>query len=532
MKKFISVMLAAIMVFALSAPAAAVSETQADYPTIYIRGAKATKIYNADGSLAIKPDSTDIGAYIEAEAGPVLEDFGKAVATGEYSQWIDSLAATMGYLYDEWTINGDGEPANGSYTKADQLNANVAKKTNNFGATDYVFEYDWRLNLMETADKLDEYIERVLEVTGAKKVNIFARCLGTQPAMAYLYESYNGEYGHDFRVANVAFDTPSTLGYITLGALLSNSISLNPDSIDKFVSYFLENKGLFENSEMNDLAAVFVSIFNQLQVLGFGTDVIAKVLEDCGDELISKLALACYGGYPAYYSMVSDKYYDKAINTVFYTDELQAEYSGFIEDTREYHYALNSVNEETGLTGAEQLLLDLQKKGVNTAVFAKYGSMQFPLFEGCEITGDMRGTATELSLGAVAAKIDEKLPEEYLAAAEANGTAKYISPDRQIDASTCLFPDTTWFIKNIAHDNFPASVNAIALEFFRSNGTVTVWSSEADHTQYMDYSTGTLTELVVKNPDNEDNTWASDWMEILRNFIKSILDFFKNLFTF
>lgn len=532
MKKLISLLLVSVMLFAFAAPAFAASETQADYPTIYIRGAKATTIYNADGTPAVRPDSTDIMAYIEAEAGPVLEDFAKAVVTGEYSEWIDSISALIGYLYEEWTINGDGESANGAYTKADELNTVVAKKTSNFGATDYIFEYDWRLNIMETADKLDEYVERVLEVTGAEKVNIFARCLGSQPALAYLYESYNGEYGHDFRVANVVLDTPSASGYITLGALFSNSIELSSDSIDKFVSYYLANQGLFENSEMNSMAAVFVSIFNQLKVLGFGTDIIAKVINDCGDELISKLALACYGGYPGYYSMVSDKYYDKAIATVFYTDELRAEYAGFIADTEDFHYALNDVNEETGLTGTEQLLLDLKEMGVNTAIFAKYGSMQIPLFEGCEITGDMRGTATELSLGATATDIDEKFSDEYLSAAEANGTAKYISPDKQVDASTCLFPDTTWFIKNIAHDNFPGSVNAIALEFLRSNGTKTVWNTDSDYTQYMDYSTGTLTELIVENADKEDETWAGNWMQILKNFIKTIVDFFKNLFSF
>lgn len=529
MKKLISAILSIVMVLALAVPAFAAVDTSVDYPTIYLEGKGNITIYNEDGTPAKNPDSIDIAAYVEEKAAPVLKDFALAITTGDYSKWIASLTELMAYIYDGQTIGGDGQP-DGNYTKADALNANPSAKTSNFGLMDYIFKYDWRLNPMDTADKLDAYIEKVLEVTGAEKVNIMARCLGTQPTISYLYKSYNGMYDHDFRVANVVLDTPSCAGYVTIGALLSGRITMDGDSVDKFVTYYMNNKGLFESSEMNDMATVFVSIFNRLNAIGYGSDVVAKVINDCGDELISSLGLATYAGYPSYFSMVGDEYYEDAVNTIFYSDELKEEYAGFIEDIEEYHNALGKVNEETGLAGYEQLLLNLKEMGVNTAVLAKYGAMQLPLFEGCEITGDMRGTATELSLGATASNIDSKLSDEYLEEAKNNGTDKYISADEQIDASTCLLPDTTWFVKNIAHDNFPVEVNEIALEFLRADGETTVFTSEKACGQFMDYLSGTLEKVTGSDSNIIDDSWGNDWMSILKRFIQSIINGILKIF--
>lgn len=529
MKKLISVLLSIVMVFALAVPVFAVEDASADYPTIYIEGKGNITIYNEDGTPAKNPDSIDIAAYVEEKAGPVLKDFALALTTGDYSKWIASLTELMGYIYDGQTIGGDGQPVS-SYTKADEINANPTEKTSNFGLMDYIFKYDWRLNPMDTADKLDAYIEKVLEVTGAEKVNIVARCLGTQPATAYLYKSYNGEYDHEFRVANVVLDTPSVAGYITLGGLFSGRVVMDSDSVDKFVSFYMNNQGIFANSGMNELATVFVSILNRLNAIGYGSDVVAKVINDCGDELISSLGLATYAGYPSYFSMVGDEYYEDAVNTIFYSDELKEEYAGFIEDIEEYNNALGKVDPETGLAGYEVLYLNLKEMGVNTAVFAKYGAMQLPLFEGCEITGDMRGTATELSLGATASNFDSKLSDEYLEEAKANGTDKYISADKQLDASTCLFPETTWFVKNISHDNFPAEVNEIALEFLRSDGKTTVFTSEKACGQFMDYSTGKLEAVSDKNSNVIDDSWGNDWVSILKRFIQSIINSILKIF--
>jgi hypothetical protein len=43
------------------------------------------------------------------------------------------------------------------------------------------------------------------------------------------------------------------------------------------------------------------------------------------------------------------------------------------------------------------------------------------------------------------------LDEEYIASVK---DKKYISPDKVIDGSTSLFPETTWYIRDLHHDDF------------------------------------------------------------------------------
>ena len=346
-------------------------------------------------------------------------------------------------------------------------------------------------------------------------------------AMIYVAKSYNGDYGHEFRVKNIMLDTGGLAGYITLGSLLSGSIEFNPDTIDRFVTDFLDGGNLIEDPAIAMFAYSLVSLFNYAEVLDFGVDFIQGIIDKISDELISPLALCCYGGYPSYWSMVSDKFYDKAINKVFNTPELKEEYKVFIEKTDAYHALLGDINEETGRPLYEELLLNLKADGVGVAVVAKYGAPSVPLFADSEITGDVRGTVTEISFGATGTEIGKTFSEDYIKAAEEKGTAKYISPDKTVDASTALFPDTTWFIKNIAHDQFPAFFNTLFDEFCRNDGKMTVFDNEK-YPQYFDYVNGTV---IIDEGEAEDFSWTDDPIKLLFRFITGLISLLTRLFT-
>ena len=53
------------------------------------------------------------------------------------------------------------------------------------------------------------------------------------------------------------------------------------------------------------------------------------------------------------------------------------------------------------------------------------------------------------SAGAVCSAVDSDLGEGYTQAV--SDGHNHISCDNQIDASTCLFPENTWFVKGMAH---------------------------------------------------------------------------------
>jgi hypothetical protein len=66
------------------------------------------------------------------------------------------------------------------------------------------------------------------------------------------------------------------------------------------------------------------------------------------------------------------------------------------------------------------------------------------------------------ALGVTAAPAGQQLSADYLAAHEGS---KYISPDKSLDASTCVLPDNTWFFYNQDHEQ--AGKNAACLNLIR-----------------------------------------------------------------
>lgn len=519
MKKLISIVLCLIMLFSFTSVAFAADE--GDLPIIYLAGRGNENIYKADGTLASNPATLDRGEYIKNSVGPVLKELGKALVSGDYSDYIDSLVASTAPIYEDIALNSSGEPENGTHIQWDYKTVAIDKNAKTFD-----FKYDWRLSPIEVADQMDGYIERVLEETGAKGVNIHCRCLGVNFAMTYVMKSYSGEYDHPFRVKNIMLNTGGLAGYITLGALMSGSVKIDADAADRFVTDYLSGGNMIDDPAAAMLAYSFVSILNYANVLDLGVDFVQKIIDKILDELVPKLALCCYGGYLSYWSMISDEYYDKAKDAVFNTDALKQEYKVFIEKIDAYHELLGDINEKTGRPIYEDLLLKLKDEGVGIAVIAKYGAPGVPMFEGSEVTGDVRGTVTELSLGAVGTNIGSTFSQKYLDEAKSNGTDKYISPDRTVDASTCLFADTTWFIKNIKHNQFPDFFNELFRDFCRSGGTMTVFDNEK-YPQYFDYSDG---KVVIDDKGEEEFKWTNDPIKLLFRIFSALVTLVMNLF--
>lgn len=511
MKKLISILICVVMIFSLAVPAFAATEKVV---TIYIPGRGTADLVDAEGNLLTNQSKIDRGAYIKEQAGPVLEELTKALITGNYDSYIQSLVDAFAPIYEDTILDTNGEITDGSHCVWDYKTAPI-EITNNYGIPAYAFFYDWRISPIEIADQLDHYISRVMEKTKATKVNIYSRCYGVNVAMTYVTKSLQGEY--DFVVNHMVHDTPGLAGYLLVAGLLSGSIVFDADKIDRFVTYYLNGSELFEDPALEAFAAALVSVLNTAKVLGYGTEVIDKIYQNVAPELISRIALcSTYGRTLAYWAMMGD-YYEEAMETVFYTDELKAEYAGLIEKADEYYELL--IKDDAYVN----VLKELDEMGVKTAVFAKYGKVSLPLFEDSEITGDVRGTVIDASYGATAVEYGQTFSDEYIKAAKENGTDKYISADLQVDASTCLFPDATWFIKNIEHDNFPKKIAQLGQQFFDSDGTLTVWDSSLP--QFMDYKTN-----FAEVESEDDFSWSNNPFHNLLRFLTTLINLLRSIF--
>lgn len=515
MKKIISILLCFVMVFSLTVPVFAAADEK--IVTIYVPGRGTSPLYDKDGNPLSDQRNIDRLGYLKEHMTPVLSKLATALITDDYSGYMDAFEEAFAPIYADNILDKNGEVTDGSHILWDYKTANIQQE-NYLGIPAYLFYYDWRLSPIEIADQLNVYIGRVMAATGATKVNLYSRCYGVNITMAYATKSLNGNYG-EFVINHMVHDTPSLGGELLVAGLLSNNIVFDADKIDRFVSYYLNGSELFDDPVMEEFAVALVSILNSAKVLGLGVDAIEKIYEKVVPELISRLALcSTYGRTLCYWSLMGN-YYKDAIDTVFYTDELKAEYAGLIEKTDEYYNLL--MKDEA----YKKVLKQLDSMGVKTAVFAKYGSITFPLFKDSEITGDVRGIVTDASYGATAMEYGKTFSDEYYVSAKLNGTDKYISPDLQIDASTCLFPDTTWFIKNIAHDNFTVELTKLGQAFFESDGKLTVSTSSLP--QFMDYSQN----YAEVKPDDSNKSWTGNPLANLFRFLRALFNLLTSLIT-
>ncbi|MEE1320775.1 MAG: hypothetical protein UHM85_04470 [Acutalibacteraceae bacterium] len=534
MKKIIALVLSFIMLASLAFPVTAVAAAdESKLPVIYIVGKQNTPVYKTDenGDWLLdesgnriqvddvnKPMGMTREEYILTQVEPVMKELIPALITGNYTDYIQSLVDAFAPVYKEGVLDKDGTDSDG------RIDWDYSVQQPSYGAGGlkyYYFKYDWRYSPYETADELHQFVEYVCDKENVEKVNIHARCYGSNVAMAYIAKSEAGLYDAPFRMNNLCLNTTPLDGYVIVGSLMSGSIKLDADMIDRYVTLYLNGDDLFDDPLMESFAMILVSFMNQIKVLGWGMDEVQAIYDEIAEELIPALALVSYGTFPSYWSMIGDNFYDKAKQMVFGTTEAEGEWAAFIEKIDAYHNLIGEIEEETGKPLYWSLLKRCEENyGMKTAVFAKYGFSSLPVFEGSEITGDARGTVTELSLGAIGTVVTETFTEKELKALEAldDYDAKYLSPDKKVYAGTCLFPETTWFSKNLHHVDLH-QIDPVATAFFVSDGTLTV--NDERFPQFHEYDNGNF--VVVGEEDEMNSIWSNNAITVILKFVTTLL---------
>lgn len=543
MKKIISLILVMLMLAAFMLPVYAevdVTEDESKLPVIYIVGKQNTPVYKLDenGDWLLDENGNRIQAddvnrplgmsredYILSQVEPVMKELIPALLTDDYTKYIKSLVDAFAPVYEDSILDKDGTSSD---TAIDWDYSVQQPSIGAGGLKYYYFRYDWRYSPYETADELHQFVEYVCAKENVSKINIHARCYGSNVAMAYIAKSEAGLYDTPFRVNNLALNTTPLAGYIAVGALMSGSLVFDADTIDRYVALLLDSDDILEDPMMETVVTVLLSVSNQLKLLGLGMDVIQTIYDKIAEEVVPQLALVSYGTFPSYWSMIGEKYYDKAKLMIFKTTEAEGEYSTFIEKIDRYHNLIGNLDEE-GRPLYESLLKRCESRfGMKTCILAKYGYQSFPFYEDSEITGDTRGTVTELSLGALGTVIDETFTVKELEIMKSmeGYDERYLSPDNKVYAGTCLFPETTWFSRNLSHTDLH-QIDPIVTEFFITDGALTVHSDER-YPQFYIYENGNFT--VVPDTDEKDDVWADNPLTAFGRFIRMIIDFFISLF--
>lgn len=481
MKKTISLLLSLLLVLgvfgaAFSAAAEEKTELRTASPVIYI-GGNGEDIVDRNNNEEVLYDFTlskDQVAVIAKRVVPLLI---AGWATQDFDAYYKAFGEEVTKLYEKLYLDEDGNPRDGVSIPLSDERETLWNRTVNrisggtYGVHDYHFWYDWRLSPLVNAEKLAEHIRAVYRVTG-RKVSIYSRCIGGCVAEAYLtlYPEEARQY-----VANVAFDANTGNGCEMLDDVYTGNIKIDGEAAARTLDH-LETKEMFssESYYIYEFLCETLDFANEFYL----ADLIEKFTMEqlyatLGEGLLKTLLVASYGTWLGYWPMIPPAHLETALNNVFGEEgsEGRAAHAGLIRQIRAY-------NDQVALKQADAMRT-LKDGGMNFAVVSKYG---WPMNFYCgdsEKLGDMWVSVNYASFGATTGDIYHDLPDDYLARAAANDTDKYISPDKKVDASTCLFPDTTWFIKGCSHENYPVDAMNILLRFFDSNGTMTVFTDPA-----------------------------------------------------
>ena len=505
LKKVISVLLCLVLLIGtvVCVPTYASDNTQGtDIPLIYIIGS-GNELYvtNDDGSTRnIWPVELPIDHFLDV-AKDNVGMFAKALVTQEWTDFGNLIRDTISPIYHELALDENGQSPNGStcrwtYSK-DALNKN--KVNGKYPTQAYEFFYDWRMDPYMIADQLHQFIEDVLDVTGEKEVAVMGRCLGACIATAYMVK-YDGEYVRDLILYASALN-----GADIVSKLFAGKVYLDADGIERYV-YDLD---ISIDGLSKELIRSFVTVFNDIYGLDLACWAVNNVWENIYLDVMPQSLIDSFGTYPGYWAMVSDEDYERAKENVFHNQDME-KWSSFIDIIDNYHYNVQLK--------APELFKEFTERGINIANITKYGYQSIPLNAPADAVSDSYCSVGNASMGAASASMLEGFSDEYIASHD----AKYISPDKQIDASTCLFPERTWFIKNLQHKDFPGEVNPLINSIVNEdNFTV---DSDPNFPQYLVCINYNILPETTENQNTTERYNVS-----FRDAFKIIFDWLKTL---
>ncbi len=525
MKKLISIILATLMVLSLTAPmsAMAAEHTYEKYPIIYIRG-NGNNIFTPDGErvyteFEVFTDESDddenaitTDTIVETALNILLPFLAGGMLNDEWEAYGDALYEELAPLWDKAVLDGNGNPKYGTQVSQTDLNYWTNQANYDHGLDgyydiyDYSFVYDWRLSPYDHVDRLDEFIHGIMDVTGAKQVCIASFCMGGSLLSAYL-EKYGGE-GY---VKKVFYSEVLSNGCSFISDTFSGKVKLNDKAMQTFLKqaeYIGAHEDIngvgFALSEMlSEFVGRTMDLFTQTGVIDTVLGGLEGLYSRLYQEFIPAVCLAAgLATYPNYWASVYEEDFDTALNLIFGEEgsELRTEYAGLIEKIQYYREHVSA-----DLPGFyEKISKDY---GIEVGVLANYGYLSAPFTEHYGELSDALVGLQDASFGATTSTVFTTLSDDYIQSRIDAGYEYYISPDKQIDASTAFFPDTTWYVKNAHHSNY-TGFEKIALSFLRYSNTTN--KSNMENMPIFSVYTGDANNPIV--PMSEDNMAPLEFM--------------------
>lgn len=442
-----------------------------DAPVILVEGMGGT-FYKGMSTETPEDDVQIWGMPADLIVDVIFSNIGKLLILlilNDYDAITELLGEVAQQLFGDFSCDENGIPDPDTYKDG---KSDYGLKDGYGYSNTYNFIYDWRLDMHTIAGQLDEYINYVMALTGSDKVVLTAMSMGTAVLMTYLYEYYYTaeNYAERNHIESVVFIAGAMNGVACCGDPFSGNINADSTSLMRFLSEIMSGNSTTEAIckmlELLYVTGAFDPVVNYVNNLNQNL-----VANGFGNSVLDNIATI-----PGFYALMSQEEYAAAKTLIFDTPEKQEKYAEIIRKSDYYHDCVQA----NGANIIQSLLND----GINTAIIAEYGYTMMPLTsDGNRMTDGTIMTEGE-SFGATCAEVDGTLGDGYVQAKACACGKNHVSADNQIDASTCAFPDITWFGKYLRHtcdEKYLADlVNLIAF----SDEQITVWSY-SDLPQFM-----------------------------------------------
>ncbi len=506
-KRLLACILSLLLLFTVLSPVAFATETESDIdplnitcPTIYIHGFACGDIYaemGTENETIVWPMQGDIIMQaVETAIAPIAN----YLLTHNWSAFEDALIEVVNLLFSGAWNNPDGtakENTGIKWTYPEDIT-----KTSKIN-----FNYDWRGDPLTIADELADYIDYVLAVTGCEKVAVECHSMG-----GIIFISYAAKYGLD-KIHGAVMDSTAIYGASYMGELFSNRFMLEGEAVYAYLLYaFSGMQG----------KAVLDFLMDYLFAAG-----VFDILEAAGEELVrrsyERVAKECliplFGYWLSVWAMIPDADCKASEEYVFETV--------LADNKKEAHTELRSKVQAYNTlvrTKRDAILQELADSG-RLMIIARYGFSMAPVSANWSSLSDGVIDTTYASYGATTAAYGEKLSDEYIAENAAKG---HLSPDLTVDASTCSFPEITWFIKDLQHSLDTDDLNNLKDAVLFADTKINIHTFE-EYPQYMIHADGNI--VAFKNYDAPGCRPLYTLGKLLQDIRARIEEFFKLLFA-
>ena len=418
------------------------------YPTILIHGIGQSRTFmlDEDGNDAVDPDGKKITGWpiyfyvpelVFKLVVPLLASLITQKDCGLSKKAYDAVYDAVDYL----AFNDDGTPKNNfrveGYDNRSAAECTEEEKavifdhvpiknyTDKVGEENlYYYAYNSFGDIYQIVDGLEEIIEKAKKDTGKDKVNLLPISLGGAISVAYIGEHPNCEDINKIVLIVPAADGSEIVGKVMLGQLDYSDAGLYRNMFTKLVG---------EDNYTGWLINIGIRILPKNVVIGL-LKAIAAGLSDSALSRVTNM-----------WGLVPSSMYDEL------AERYLVEGTKFASDVEKFHNA--QLNYISNLKAAA-------KNGVKIYDVCAYGLELYSLIDSNSNSDKIIHSAST-SLGATFSNVNEKLPEGYTQQ-KLTGT-NFISPDGQVDASTCAFPYTTWFFGNQSHEELAHNDVVISL---------------------------------------------------------------------